>query len=420
MMHTLYKAAVWLYFSVIRAAALFNPKAALFFKGRKNLFQNIKQNLVRTDHPMIWFHAASLGEFEQGRPLIEQLKKQVPNVQILLTFFSPSGFEVRKGYAVADYICYLPTESAENVKRFYDLTRPTVAVFIKYEFWKQYLDEARRRHIRLVSVSSIFRANQIFFKRYAGIFRESLRGFDHFFVQNEQSKDLLNSIGIPQATVAGDTRFDRVVEIKKAAKKIETAELFKNGELVVVLGSVWPSDMVALYQVINNLGEKAKFIIAPHQIENGFLSKIEAKCQPKSVRFSRAGTENLPACRILLIDNIGMLSSLYGYGEIAFVGGGFRGGLHNTLEPAAFGIPVLWGHHSRNQKFREVAGLAASGGGIAIQSATHAHQVVEELLSDEQRRQTSGAAAGRYVESNIGATEMIVNHLTKMLKGDER
>ncbi|MEQ9100053.1 MAG: glycosyltransferase N-terminal domain-containing protein [Imperialibacter sp.] len=416
MIYFLYKAGAWIYFALIRIVAVVNPKAALFYKGRKNLFRNLEDNLPSSSEPLVWFHAASLGEFEQGRPVIEELKKRLPNVRILLTFFSPSGFEVRKGYAMVDYICYLPIESAENVKRFYDLTNPKLAVFVKYEFWKEYIDQAHSRNIPLLSISSIFWEAQIYFKSYGKFLKESLYYFDHFFVQNETSKRLLESINIDRITVAGDTRFDRVTTIRQQAKDIEIARVFKDDELVIVLGSVWESDMKVLFPALNALGKKVKIIIAPHQIEPGFLTKIEMKFNHSSVRFSKATAENAANYRLLLIDNIGMLSSLYGYGEIAFVGGGFRGGLHNTLEPAAFGIPVLWGDSESNARFAEIAGLIDSGGGLPIGSSTGAAKVLADLVENAETRKAKGKAAGDYVQSKTGATDTIVEYLTKQLK----
>ncbi|MEQ8808751.1 MAG: glycosyltransferase N-terminal domain-containing protein [Imperialibacter sp.] len=416
MIYFLYKAGAWLYFALIRMVAVANPKAALFYKGRKNLFRNLEDNLPSSSEPLVWFHAASLGEFEQGRPVIEELKRRLPNVRILLTFFSPSGFEVRKGYAMVDYICYLPIESAENVKRFYDLTNPKLAVFVKYEFWKEYIDQAHSRNIPLLSISSIFWEAQIYFKSYGKFLKESLYYFDHFFVQNETSKRLLESINIDRITVAGVTRFDRVTTIRQQAKDIEIARVFKDDELVIVLGSVWESDMKVLFPALNALGKKVKVIIAPHQIEPGFLTKIEMKFNHSSVRFSKATAENAANYRLLLIDNIGMLSSLYGYGEIAFVGGGFRGGLHNTLEPAAFGIPVLWGDSETNARFAEIAGLVDSGGGLPIGSSTGAAKVLADLVENAETRKAKGKAAGDYVQSKTGATHTIVDYLTKQLK----
>jgi 3-deoxy-D-manno-octulosonic-acid transferase len=416
MIYTLYKAGAWLYFALIRIAAVVNPKAALFYKGRKNLFKNLEENLPKNDQPLVWFHAASLGEFEQGRPVIEELKKQLPNVRLLLTFFSPSGFEVRKGYPMADYICYLPVETEENVRRFYDLTNPTLAVFVKYEFWKEYIDQAHQRGISLLSISSIFWESQIYFKKCGAFLRESLFHFDHFFVQNETSKQLLSGLDIDKVTIAGDTRFDRVTAVRQQARDISIAKAFCGDELVVVLGSVWESDLKVLLPALNTLGRKLKIILAPHQIDTDFLTKIELKFSHSSIRYSKATEETANSYRLLLIDNIGMLASLYGYGDIAFVGGGFRGGLHNTLEPAAFGIPVLWGDHEKNHRFQELKGLVASGGGIPLHSADEAKQVLTNLVEDEALRKEKGKAAGKFVAENTGATDAIVKYLCEQLK----
>lgn len=384
------------------------------------MFENMESNLPMSDQPLVWFHAASLGEFEQGRPVIEELKNRLPNVRILLTFFSPSGFEVRKGYPMVDYICYLPIESATNVKKFYDLTKPSLAIFIKYEFWKQYIDVAHQRGIPMLSISCIFLEPMFYFKNYGQFMVESLRHIQHFFVQNGASKDLLKKIEISSATVAGDTRFDRVAAVKNQARKIEIAAAFKDNELTIVLGSVWESDMKVLFPILNKLGEKIKLIVAPHQIEESFLKKLETSFRHQAIRFSNATIENAAGCRMLLIDNIGMLSSLYGYGEIAFVGGGFRGGLHNTLEPAAFGIPVLWGDHKENNRFQELQGLVDAGGGIPITSTVQASEIISSLVSDQAIREQKGKAAGTYVQNNIGATTMIVDYITRELSSNER
>lgn len=415
MIEKLYRLSVGLYFALIKLASFFNPKADLFYRGRRNLLLNLGNNLPANDTPLVWFHAASLGEFEQGRPVIEALKNRRPHLRILLTFFSPSGFEVRKGYQVADYICYLPIESPRNVTQFYDLVHPDIAVFIKYEFWKGYLDEAKMRGVHLVSISAIFRENQIFFTKYGGLFRKSLLQFNQFFVQNEESAKLLKGIGISNTTVAGDTRFDRVTEIRQQARKIEIAETFKNNEKLIVLGSVWPDDMAVFYPVMRELGGDLKFIIAPHQIEEGFITKIEKRASLPSARFSKANEENLSECRVLIIDNIGMLSSLYGYGEMAYVGGGFHGGLHNTLEPAAFSVPVIWGAHAKNIKFQETEGLIQAGGGFSIRTSEELSAILKGFLADGSLLEAKGNAAGNFVKSNTGATNQIVDYLAAEL-----
>lgn len=375
----------------------------------------LKTNLPVSNAPLVWFHAASLGEFEQGRPVIEALKRAQPELRVLLTFFSPSGYEVRKGYQVADYVCYLPIESANNIRQFYDIVGPSIAVFIKYEFWKGYIDEASRRGIKLLSISAIFRPSQLFFKRYGSFFLKTLAQFDHLFVQNRGSSDLLRSAGIHQVTVAGDTRFDRVMEVKEQVKEIALAETFKSNETVIVMGSVWPQDMEMLYPAIRLLSNKVRFIIAPHEIENGFLNEIERNAGISSVRYSAAKLDSVAQNRILLIDNIGMLSSLYSYGEIAFVGGGSVGGLHNTLEPAVFGIPVIWGDHPKNLKFNEAQGLIASGGGLPIKDQDGATQILSLLIGQEEKRREIGHKAGQFVLENTGATAKIMKYMSTKL-----
>jgi len=417
MMFFLYRCGVRIYFALLWVASFFNSKASLFFSGRKNLFENLKRHLPEKNSPLVWFHAASLGEFEQGRPVIEALKRARPDIRVLLTFFSPSGYEVRKGYSVADYVSYLPVESVANIRRFYDIANPAMAIFIKYEFWKGFIEEAKRRNIKLLSISAIFRPNQLFFKSYGGFFLKTLEQFDHLFVQNSISSHLLRSAGIQQVTIAGDTRFDRVKEIRSQAQKIAIAQAFKAGELLIVMGSVWPQDMEMIYPAIKKLSPKVRFIVAPHQIENGFLIEIEEKSGVPSVRYSAAEAETVANFRLLLIDNIGMLSSLYGYGDIAFVGGGFRGGLHNTLEPAVFGVPVVWGHHEKNDKFDEVQGLTAFGGGIPAKSQEDLTLIFSQLTGDEQLRLETGSKAASFVGQNTGATSKIMEYLIAKLEG---
>lgn len=415
----LYRFFTGTYFFLIRIGALYNTKASQFIRGRKKLFHQLEKDLGERGQPLVWFHAASLGEFEQGRPVIEAIKKIHPDVKVLLTFFSASGYEIRKNYSQADYVSYLPIETPSNVRRFYDLVQPQVAIFIKYEFWRTYILEARKRNIHLLSISAIFRKEQPFFRPWGSFFRKTLQQFDHFFVQDAGSKDLLQSIGISQVSLAGDTRFDRVVEVKDAAREIDLARAFCKGEKIVILGSVWPDDMAELSPVINQL-KQVKWIIAPHQIEPSFLAKVEANLALPMIRFSQATVTTVGQSSILVVDNIGMLSSLYKYGDIAYVGGGFHGGLHNTLEPAAFSIPVVWGQHPRNRKFLEATALEKAGGGFPVKNAGQLLSLLGKLLADDGQRALAGYAAGNYVASHTGATALILNYLVELLMDDER
>ncbi len=363
--------------------------------------------------PLVWVHCASLGEFEQGRPIIEALKKESPSLKILLTFFSPSGFEVRKNYAHADYIFYLPWDTAHNAKQFIDITRPSLAIFIKYEFWYNYSVELKNNHIPIISASSIFRADQIFFKWYGSFFRGILKKFSHFFVQTPQSIELLRQIGITQASLAGDTRFDRVFEVTQQASEIEIAHRFKGNEKTFVVGSLWPEDLDVLAPFINEHRNSLKFILAPHEISERFISQIEQSLSVKTTRYSSAA-ENIETYSVLIIDNIGMLSKLYRYGEFAYVGGAFGKGLHNILEAACYGIPIFFGNKNY-QKFQEAYELIMRGGAFAIGDYPDLKKNYELLTNKPESFLLSCEVTRSYVKENLGATIKIVDYCKKQL-----
>ncbi|MBQ6037874.1 MAG: 3-deoxy-D-manno-octulosonic acid transferase [Bacteroidaceae bacterium] len=398
-----YHLFIAIYAFLARIYALFNKKASLLVKGQAEAY-GLLRNKVVPGKQYIWFHAASLGEFEQGRPLIEKIRATYPNYGILLTFFSPSGYEVRKNYEGADIVCYLPFDRLKNVRKFLDLTRPCMAFFIKYEFWKNYLDELHRRHIPVYSVSSIFRANQVFFKGYAKNYAKVLDNFTHLFVQNEESKRLLSTIGIEKVTVVGDTRFDRVLQIREAAKELPLVETFKAGQLTFVAGSSWQPDEDLFIEYFNAHPE-VKLIIAPHVIAEEHLTEIIGKLKRPYVRYTQATMENVREASCLIIDCFGLLSSIYRYGEIAYIGGGFGVGIHNTVEAAVYGIPVIFG--PKYQKFMEAIQLLESKGAFSIKNYEELKALLDHLLSDKVFLAQSGKNAGEYVLSRSGATKQI-------------
>lgn len=373
-------------------------------KGHWVVYELLRQQLER-DARYIWFHAASLGEFEQGRPLIEKIRAKYPDYRILLTFFSPSGYEVRKNYRGADIVCYLPFDKPRNVRKFLDLVNPCMAFFIKYEFWKNYLDELHKRRIPVYSVSSIFRRGQIFFKWYGGTYRNVLRNFDHIFVQNERSKRYLAKIGINRVTVVGDTRFDRVLQIREEAKDLPLVELFKNNTMTFVAGSSWQPDEDLFIEYFNQHPE-VKLIIAPHVIDENHLVEIIRKLKRPYVRYTRADEKNVRKADCLIIDCFGLLSSIYRYGEIAYIGGGFGVGIHNTLEAAVYGIPVIFG--PKYQKFQEAVQLLEAKGGFSVKSYEELKALLDRMLEDESFLRETGTNAGTYVTGNAGATDKVL------------
>ncbi len=377
-------------------------------KGHRKVF-DILRNRIEPGHKYIWFHAASLGEFEQGRPLMERIRREHPEYKILLTFFSPSGYEVRKNYAGADIICYLPFDTPRNVRRFLNLSNPCMAFFIKYEFWQNYLKGLRRRQIPVYSVSSIFRKNQVFFRWYGGKYYKVLTCFTHLFVQNEVSKSLLATLGIKNVTVVGDTRFDRVLEICQQAKQLPLVETFKQDSQVLVAGSSWTPDEDVFIPYFNTHPEM-KLIIAPHVIEESHLQEIISKLQRPYVRYTQATDENICQADCLIVDCFGLLSSIYRYGEIAYIGGGFGAGIHNVLEAAVYGLPVIFGPN--NQRFQEARQLLATGGCFEIQGRTDFYPLMDRLLTDRTHQTECGQLAGRYVRSCAGAADRVLSYVS--------
>lgn len=392
----------------VAIASLFNKKVRMMWRGEREAFRILKKK-VDPSAKYIWFHAASLGEFEQGRPLMERIRKTHPEYKILLTFYSPSGYEVRKNYAGADIICYMPIDTRLNAIRFLRLVRPVMAFFIKYEFWSNFLHILKHRNIPTYSVSSIFREDQVFFKWYGKSYANVLRCFTRFFVQNEESKRLLASIGISEVDVVGDTRFDRVIQIKEAAKQLPICEAFKRGYKVFVAGSSWPPDEDIFIRFFN-AHKDWKMIIAPHVIGEDHLKQILSKLKGKVVRYTQATTETVAEADVLIVDCFGLLSSIYNYGDVAYVGGGFGVGIHNTLEAAVWDMPVIFGPN--NKKFQEAQGLLKSGGGFEISCYEDFENIMTSLITDSEFLASAGSKAGAFVESLAGATGKVLSKVS--------
>ena len=393
----------------VAIASLFNEKVRKMWRGEREAFRILKEQ-VDPNAQYVWFHAASLGEFEQGRPIIERLRQEYPEYKILLTFYSPSGYEVRKNYQGADIICYMPIDTVTNARRFLRLIRPCMAFFIKYEFWYNFLHILKHRNVPTYSVSSIFRPNQVFFRWYGKNYGRVLRCFTKFFVQNEQSKELLNSIGITEVEITGDTRFDRVLQIKEAAKELPVVEALASGRLFVA-GSSWLPDEEIFIKYFNEHRDW-KLIIAPHVIGEDHLQQIEKLLEGRKViRYTQADSQrdSLKDAEVLIIDCFGLLSSIYRYGQVAYVGGGFGVGIHNLPEAAVWDIPVFFGPN--NERFQEAQELKQNGGGLEIHNYEEFAARMDELTADPTSILKRGEAAGGYVKGNAGATEIILRQL---------
>jgi 3-deoxy-D-manno-octulosonic-acid transferase len=407
-MRLLYDLGIWLYGVLLRLISPFHPKAKLWVDGRKDILKYINQT-VGQGHKYIWFHFASLGEFEQGRAVLEQIKSRFPNEKIILTFFSPSGFEIRKGTNLADYVFYLPEDTAANANTFIDIIQPKFVVFTKYEYWYHYFKELKQRNIRLLMISAIFREEQIFFKPYGGFFRSILHNVSYFFAQNTDSVHMLKWINITQAGLAGDTRFDRVVELPIQHKSIPQVEKFCANHKTVVAGSTWKPDEELLKELATD-NPQWKFILAPHEIHASNIDEI-VKLFGDVVLFSKFNTytnEQILQSKILVIDNIGMLSSLYYYADITYIGGGFGVGIHNTLEAATYGKPVIFG--PKHEKFQEAIDLITLMAGFSISNYEDLKQVFDSL-QNEQLKQEASISAKKYVQQRAGATQIIMKYL---------
>ena len=400
----MYELIISLYTLGVGVASLFNPKARKMWKGGREVFRVLRDK-VDSSSRYVWFHAASLGEFEQGRPIMERLRAEHPEYKILLTFFSPSGYEVRKNYEGADIVCYLPLDTYFGARRFLSLVHPEVAFFIKYEFWWNYLHILKRRGVPVYSVSSIFREGQVFFRWYGRTYSNVLKCFTRFFVQNDESRRLLATLGITDVDVTGDTRFDRVLQVKQQARQLPIVDAFRQGYKVFVAGSSWPPDEDIFINYVNEHRDW-KLIIAPHVIGNDHIRQIVGKLRRKAVRYTEATEGSAREADCLIIDCFGLLSSIYGYGDVAYVGGGFGVGIHNVLEAAVWGMPVIFGPN--NKRFQEAQDLLASGGGVEIDSYSQFEAVMNTYVADASAMEADGKKAAGYVAAKAGATDVIL------------
>lgn len=405
-MKTLYTLLIGLYSTLILLYSPFNTKARQWISGRRHWRSRTKD--IDPNGHVIWVHCASLGEFEQGRPLIEKIKAEKQGWQVVLTFFSPSGYEVRKNYDGADLVMYLPADTPLNAHDFIRNVRPDIAVFIKYEFWYNYLNALRRNKIPVYLVSGIFRPDQLFFRWYGRFYRKMIFMFGHIFVQNRESLDLLNGIGYTKCTVTGDTRFDRVSQIAEKARELPLISAFRGEERLFVAGSSWDPDEEIIIRYINETGGRMKWLFAPHEIDESHLSRIERKLEVPSKRYSVYSPEDTDA-RVLIIDNIGMLSSVYRYASMAAIGGGFGKGIHNILEPACWGIPVLFGPN--HERFMEAVVLQKNGGAFVFENSREFSDTVNRLTSNTDEYEKACKASREYIFSNTGATAKVFSKM---------
>lgn len=404
-MKFIYNFGIRVYAFLICIAALFNEKAKLRYKGGKEALPYLKKH-IQANAKYVWFHASSLGEFEQGRPVMEEVRARYPNYQIVLTFFSPSGYTVRHNYLGADLVCYLPMDTPRNARAFVQLIHPEVAFFIKYEFWANFIFQLDRANIPLYIFSSIFRKNQVFFRWYGSFFLNLLSRFKMIFVQDESSEKLLKSYGVSAVEIAGDTRFDRVCQIASQAKHLPIAEAFSKDAKVLVCGSTWPPDEALIIPFMNSHPEY-KLLIASHEVHQSRLDSICKAIDEPYVSYSTTTPQEAQEARCLVVDCIGVLSSLYQYGQVAYIGGGFGVGIHNTLEAAVWGLPVVFGPNY--QRFKEARELIACGGAFSIETSTQFAQEIEACFMDPER----GDQARHYVDEHRGATTSIINFVFK-------
>lgn len=395
----------------VKIHALINAKSKKFVEGRSDLFPQLEEEFKSVDQPVVWFHCASLGEFEQGRPLIEAFKQEYPDFFILLTFFSPSGYEVRKNYELADYICYMPLDTSHNADQFVKITQPKLAFFVKYEFWHYHLKALSEADCWVYSVSAIFRSNQRFFKFYGGFYRKILKQFDHIFVQNKTVAALLKGINLYNVSVSGDTRFDRVKSITDSVKPQEMFAEFSKDQPVLIGGSTWEQDIKVIAPFLQQNPEW-KAIIAPHDVSEANLKLHEEVLKIPTSRYSKIDSEATTKPRVILIDNIGMLSSLYQYGKIAFIGGAYGDGLHNTLEAACFGLPVFFGNKNY-RKFQEALDLLDAKAAFKV---ANAQEFLSIMNSDDFKIEESSQRALEYVNQNIGAKDKIMKHIAPIIQ----
>lgn len=402
-----YQISIHIYYAIISIAALFNPKARQWLNGRKNIFEELKKSISSEDE-IYWFHCASLGEFEQGKPIIDTIKNKYPNIKILVTFFSPSGYELRKNYENADYVFYLPLDTKKNAKKFIQIVHPKKAFFIKYEFWYNFLFELNTNKIPTYLISGVFRKEQPFFKFYGTVHQKMLSFFTHFFLQNEASQQLLQKADYHNSTITGDTRIDRVYENSLDPKNIPLIKSFKGNKPLIVVGSSWQKEEEIVAEFILASKKNYKYIIAPHNIDALHIEKIEALLKDNYIKYSEANAENIKNVKTLIIDNIGLLSNIYQYTDIAFVGGGYTGSLHNILEPASFGNALLFG--PKHSKFHEAAELLKQQAAYEIKDTDDLLAILNHLETDNQLAKTQEAASS-YIKNGVGATQLILTEL---------
>lgn len=408
-MELFYNLGIRLFGLALQLAAPFNVKAGQLLRGRKETWQKLKD--FKGGQNVVWIHCASLGEFEQGRPLIEAIRGQYPGHKIVLTFFSPSGYEVRKNYNLADVVVYLPGDTPVNARRFIDAITPDMALFVKYEYWYHYYTTLQKRAIPVYSISSIFRESQVFFKWYGGWYRRILMAVTRFYVQDEPSGRLLRRIGISNFVVAGDTRFDRVAAIAAGASDVPAAREFARGARVIVAGSSWPADEAILAEYLNNAPADVKIIIAPHEVHTSHIGQLVQRFRIPVVKYSESQGQDMSGFRVLIIDTIGLLSAIYRYGSVAYIGGGFGKGIHNTLEAATYGMPVVFGpNHNR---FKEAVDLIQVGGGFVIETSADFVEVMKQLWNEQtdEALKQAGLASAKYVQGMCGATPRIISDL---------
>ena len=396
----------------LKLLAKVSPKIKLFVEGRKETFSILEKSISQSDN-IIWVHVASLGEFEQGLPIIEKLRIEKPSYKILITFFSPSGYEVKKNTSAADIVAYLPLDTKGNVKKFLALTQPKLVLFVKYEIWPNYMMGLESRKIPSLLISAIFKKEQVYFKWYGNFMRKSLAAFSHIFVQNEKSKELLKSINIVNTTVNGDTRLDRVSEILERDNTLPIIETFKNDTLCLVAGSTWGEDEAILLDFINTTSKKLKYILAPHKIEKEKILGLAGSISKKTVLFSNSNLKTVHNYDVLIVDNIGMLTKIYNYADIAYIGGGFSTGLHNTLEPAVYGIPVIIGPNYEG--FQEAEDLVAQKGILPIQDSRSLGEILKKLLDNSELLKRTGQINASYITKNKGASIQIMDHIRTLL-----
>ncbi|MGJ8667365.1 MAG: 3-deoxy-D-manno-octulosonic acid transferase [Patiriisocius sp.] len=417
-MQTVYNTLTYLIYAGLRVAQWFVPKLKLFVQGRKNTFTILSSEISKNDKT-IWFHCASLGEFEQGLPIMEAMKLKFPKHKLVVSFFSPSGYENKKNTPIADTVVYLPMDTVANAKQFIKAINPTLAVFVKYEFWPNYLAQLKRNNIKTLLVSGVFREDQLFFKSYGNFMRKALHTFDHFFLQDKNSEVLLKQSGFENCTVSGDTRFDRVSRQIEMDNTLDYIEKFKSDSTCIVCGSTWPEDENVLVDYINNAPPPTKFIIAPHQIEFSKVASLREKLTVKNVLFSEIALENsasldapvpLESYQVFIVDTIGLLTKIYSYADIAYVGGAMgTTGLHNILEPATFGVPIVIGHNF--SKFPEAERLRSLAGLFSISSKEECSEILDKLVNDKNFRSKTGMIAEHWINSNTGATTVVMDYL---------